>query len=130
MPTETASSLEFPERLGGRILQAIDDTPVDPFAALEAERAPKRRGRKPGSKNKPKLPIAAMAAANEKNDILLPAAFPDTKLRRARGHETKLPAVLAASSPDRPRVNERFAWVRTKLRPGEKWKRRLPKVAW
>ena len=38
-----------------RILQAIEPPPEDRFAALEAERAPRRRGRKPGSKNKPKL---------------------------------------------------------------------------
>lgn len=113
---------------GGRILRAIEETPVDPFAALEAERAPKRRGRKPGSKNKPKLPVTAM-------DAVVPAHKP--KLKPSPRHEPKIPvaipAILAApASPPvmQQRSTERFAWVRTSLRPGEKWKRRIPKVAW
>jgi hypothetical protein len=40
---------------GGRILRVIDEAPPQVLVDLEIERTPKRRGRKPGSKNKPKL---------------------------------------------------------------------------
>ena len=51
--------------------------------------------------------------------------------------EPSMPSPVAAPALQMPAINttagkqrDRFAWVRTKLRPGEKWKRRLPKVAW
>ena len=139
---EPAASVErgtaVPSR---RILQAIEPPAEDRFAALEAERAPKRRGRKPGSKNKPKigigddwaspparpastltpaLPVAAAAARSpaiemepdfadrEPDDVLAPVAVEQAALQ-PRGRTDK------------------FGWKRAGLRPGERWKRRLPK---
>lgn len=130
----------------GRILQAIEPPDSDRFAALEAERAPKRRGRKPGSKNKPKTngaddwaanmrvappqsvaePIAAATSA--------PAAFADAVDEDEVGYDAAvqtnvLPVTDLPISSARVR-NERFGWKRSGLRPGERWKRRLPKAAW
>ena len=151
---EPASQLERETPAsGGRILQAIEAAPAeDPFAALEAERAPKRRGRKPGSKNKPKLPGSVSAAALDMATKTLNRSQRTPTQRRASqrldaGARTEAivallaepanPAPIAMPARRTPAVTatagkqrDRFAWVRTKLQPGEKWKRRLPKVAW
>ena len=169
----------------GRILRVIDEPPPgltsEMMSELERQRAPKRRGRKPGSKNRPKMdkPGSSFAAATS----------PRPRRRNAPSTlETSVPGVLAhADAPDdvttghagpgrdrpghnrlghnRPGLDERvdghrpgdapggpepvaqedagggvtaipsrerrrFSWVRTKLKPGQEWKRRLPKVCW
>ncbi|WP_158807090.1 hypothetical protein [Beijerinckia sp. L45] len=122
---------------GGRILRAIDETPAPGLAELEAEREPKRRGRKPGSKNKPKAPVfiddvprapvQARPAPSTPPPVFRDADF---DAPRPAPEATPRPATTTPSSTYRSRDEERFAWVRTKLKPGEEWKRRLPKVCW
>ncbi|MDR3461131.1 MAG: hypothetical protein P4L76_02305 [Beijerinckiaceae bacterium] len=142
---------------GGRILRVLDEPPVPALAELEEERAPKRRGRKPGSKNKPKAGIVAPSAAEHAGtaepfdwSTSFPAAptpkvaplSPAYHASAARGRAAT-PAVETPDAPQRAvrrvqavssdyaaRNETRFAWVRTKLAPGEQWKRRLPKVCW
>ena len=123
-----------PAPTGGRILRAIDEEPSPDLARLETETAPKRRGRKPGSKNKPKValtvelaivtfapPEAARPAPAPSRPSAPPAAMPPAMPL----HPQPTPAIAASKARAEP-----FAWVRTKLKPGEQWKRRLPKVAW
>lgn len=124
---------------GGRILRAIDEPPVPGLAELEAEHAPKRRGRRPGSKNKVKVPVfeddAPRPTSYARPTPSVPSFdFDDEAFDDAR------PAPVVAAAPRaapkapatsyRERDDERFSWVRTKLKPGEEWKRRLPKVCW
>lgn len=118
---------------GGRVLRVLDEAPSPEMLEmerLEAEHAPKKRGRKPGSKNKPKIaalemtpPPAIAPAAPAIEAPALPAATVAAALV-AR-------AIATAPRRTEPAVpGERFAWVRTRLKPGQQWKRRLPKVAW
>jgi hypothetical protein len=119
---------------GGRILRAIDEQPMLDLAEPGAERVPMRRGRKPGSKNKPKAPVFVDDAPKALPSARPAPSAPPLVFRDA-------PADSAGSAPvPAPRSREatayrsrdplRFAWVRTKLKPGEEWKRRLPKVCW
>jgi hypothetical protein len=114
-PSQTASPLAQ----GGRILRVIDEEPLSPFAELEARHAPKRRGRKPGSKNKPKAAGVPAVAVHELP--ILPLALNGLK------------PLAPATGAMRPKVGraDRFWWVRDRLRPGEEWKRRrLPRICW
>ena len=117
---EGASAARLPER---RILQAIEEPVV---AALRESPAPaKRRGRKPGSKNKPKvaLPVTPISA----DSAMRPP--PVARAAIVVAQDAASPARLAR----RPKATARrdaFGWVRTKLKPGENWKRRLPRVVW
>lgn len=138
----------------GRILQAIEEPAPLATEPAEAERAdfeqaayalPKRRGRKPGSKRtavrsseheQTELPVD-LDAADLFEDVdgpMAEVASPDRPTAPAQAiPSTSLvsaTSLLAASSSRQRRRGERFSWVRTKLRPGERWKRRLPKVAW
>ena len=160
----------------GRILRAVDE-PSGPMnermEELEREHAPRRRGRKPGSKNKPKAgrptasvlttvatasdaQIADAQATSEPASVVDGPAGPVAAHGQSVGdgdaehgrpfqgqddHEpdareqTGGPRAVAedASGPVAPlpsRARRRFAWVRTKLKPGQEWKRRLPKVCW
>ena len=113
----------------GRILRVLDEEPDPALLAMEAERTPKRRGRKPGSKNKPKVAESHLAPAL--------GATPERIYAFESRHDhsgvpTHRPpaAKIIFFPPVASRGGERFAWVRTKLRPGEAWKRRLPKVIW
>ncbi len=122
----------------GRVLRVLDEAPspeMIEMMRLEEEFAPKKRGRKPGSKNKPK--VAALTAEP------VAAAPPPAMVREARPLPavTSLAAVLteaavaaarkpAADAPASGPRGERYAWVRTRLKPGQQWKKRLPKVAW
>lgn len=130
-----------PER-GGRILPALNEPPLSQFAALEEAHAPKRRGRKPGSKNKPR-PVAPQqlsfaddvpaevesVAAQARPDLAAPAVKRPRRTRAARPLEAS-EAYLEARIPA-PVSRLRFSWLdRKKLKPGEFWKRRLPKVCW
>ena len=131
----------------GRVLRALDEP--EPAVEPIAELAPKRRGRKPGSVNKPKTPetarrrlsrgSAAAPAAPEADGTMLAldtiesvesvadAAAPETDAVEAAARPPHAPPAAQATAKLR---RDRFSWVRTKLKPGEKWKRRLPKVAW
>jgi hypothetical protein len=137
-PGFDSEASELAAQGGGRILRAIDEPPMPGLAELEAEHAPKRRGRKPGSKNKAKAPVfqddaPRLAAHARPAPSASPLEFDDEDFDDAR----PLPVVAAprtvAKAPAttyRERDDERFSWVRTKLKPGEEWKRRLPKVCW
>lgn len=127
-----------PER-GGRILRVIDEPPPPALVALEEARAPKRRGRKPGSKNKPKALPIERAAVDVK-----PSVQPSVLALVGAANETPIVDTLLANVPAPPvwmtaatvnmssrgRGNERFSWVRKTLGPGERWKRHMPKVCW
>ena len=171
----------------GRILRVLDEPSPEPTSGMmdEAERdhAPKRRGRKPGSKNRPKadkaaspdavLPIDArtfdgqarhVPSSVEPSDRDRPTIEPvasfgagvasgDTVAREPSdgghgdGHRDDGGSIAedlaedtvgrADPAADRsPRAGQpsrerrRFSWVRTTLKPGQEWKRRLPKVCW
>ena len=134
-----------------RILQAIEPPQEDRFAALEAERAPKRRGRKPGSKNKPKVrvgddwaaemqPSGASTSSRSRVAVEPVSAVPrfsladfiledDSEEREMELAEIAAPAIDDAVSPPPRGRTDKFGWKREGLRPGERWKRRLPKAA-
>ena len=136
-------------RPSGRVLRVIDEPPLQELALLEAERAPKRRGRKPGSKNKPKVPIAAITAESpaeapapartfrrlprspEISPLPVAAIFtaPEPGLSDAV-HEADAAQIAPYRVATQASRGEKYAWVRTKLKPGERWKRRLPKITW
>ena len=122
----------------GRILRVVDEEEAPEHGALEAERTPKRRGRKPGSKNKPKIVVT-----NEDATFALPNrhAKADWTTLFDDEDETDEDETITPSTPLLPhrafvvpslrlRGEGRFAWVRTKLGPGESWKKRLPKILW
>ena len=129
----------------GRVLRVLDEAPSPEMMRLEAEFAPKKRGRKPGSKNKPKLaalaaeaPVAPPTAMASEAPALpavtsLAAVLTDAALARKPvtaaviAASARKPATAALAAGPR---GERYAWVRTRLKPGQQWKRRLPKVAW
>ena len=142
---EAGESCEHAASAPRRILQAIEPPAEDRFAALEAERAPKRRGRKPGSKNKPKIVASDdWSIPNER-----PAAVTMPALAAAPSPVIEAMSFFSEPEPDevdaplstidagddeaplpRPRGRtEKFNWKREGLRPGERWKRRLPKAA-
>lgn len=134
-PTEAATSEHAGPGNGGRILRAIDEPPAPDLAALEAEHAPKRRGRKPGSKNKLKAPVFeddAPRSPTRPSASVPPPVFRDEDFDAARPVAAAAPrtSTKASATTYRARDDARFAWVRTKLKPGEEWKRRLPKVCW
>ena len=154
----------------GRILRAVDEPSRGPMSErmdeLEREHAPKRRGRKPGSKNKPKTDrpmVSGLATVVTASDTpAVPASSVDGTAGSAAAHDPsigsgdpehgRLPQERDAREPevrdqgDGPRAvaedtashvmplpsraRRRFSWVRTKLKPGQEWKRRLPKVCW
>ena len=186
---------------GGRILRVIDEPPSEVLSAMEEE-GPKRRGRKPGSKNKPKIPAtgdfaslapSSVTARSVTETNMASASSAAVERQRASRHrkapESKTaetgsasgtpsnaaaydfeasspqPSELAASGPGAPvgddhgskaadpaegrgadehgarlrqarppqfapRGYRRFSWIRTKLKPGQEWKRRLPKICW
>ena len=116
-----------------RILRAID-TPSLEASINEIGDAPlKRRGRKPGSKNKPKPMalgevdvLASSALSGSLADLPGASVAPASETER----RAAFPVSQGTKPTDRRTRREPFAWVRRKLKPGEKWKRRLPKVAW
>ena len=132
-----------------RILQAIEPPVENRFAALEAEHAPKRRGRKPGSKNKPKIVVGDDWEAPRPASatvLPLPAAAPVTRVTEREpmsiSMEPEPDAIVDAvnglnavdddqAMPQPRGRNDKFGWRRgAGLRPGERWKRRLPTAAW
>ena len=163
-------------RGSGRILRVLDEPPPertsDLMSELEREHAPKRRGRKPGSKNRPKADRAVPPSAAPASDIQAfdartrhipspfevadrderaddPAADTGDDVGATQGeavardqHDSDHrdvgqddPEVIARETTKpvaglRSRERRRFSWVRTTLKPGQEWKRRLPKVCW
>ena len=142
---------------GGRVLRVLDEAPSPEMMRLEQEFAPKKRGRKPGSKNKPKIAALAappahavpQAAADEAPVVpavasgptvtsvishpgvtSLAAVLTDAAIAAARKASAPRPATPPGTAPAAGSRGERYAWVRTRLKPGQQWKRRLPKVAW
>ena len=102
----------------GRILQSLVEPP-----APEPERDPEpqvRRGRKPGSRNKPKTPQQAEQSP-EPADIALFA--PEEPQPAARMDDAEAaPAVVIA-------LHRRGRLSREDLPRGERWKARLPRFA-
>jgi hypothetical protein len=101
----------------GRILPALDEanTLYDPLALrlAEAEKTGSRRGRKPGSKNKPKISTVVPVQP------MVPVAPIVTE-----------PEVSFLSVSSAPRFRQPFAWIKKEIALGEHWKRRLPKICW
>lgn len=97
-----------------RVLQDLSEPANDPLAErlqqLESRLA--RRGRPLGSRNKlGRKASAGPAELFETRQAPAPVAFVPIPFKR------------------RPR-DQRFGWIKKKLRPGERWKRRLPKILW
>jgi len=99
-----------------RVLQDLNEPRHDPLAERlqELESRLARRGRPRGSKNK----IARTRAATDLSE------FFDTV------ETINTPVVLAVVPFKRRPREQRFSWVKKKLRRGERWKRRLPKILW
>ncbi|VVC53610.1 hypothetical protein RHAL1_00491 [Beijerinckiaceae bacterium RH AL1] len=120
----------------GRILRAIDEPPSPEMLEmqrLEAEHAPKKRGRKPGSKNKPKVAALVSEPIEDEEEPVAPPPPAAAPVVPVVSVAAALAARAIATAPRKVQAaapNERYAWVRTRLKPGQQWKRRLPKVAW
>ena len=120
-------------KAGGRILRALDEEPAPVPAAIEGEHVPKRRGRKPGSKNKPKVhPVDLVHAVNGPETI-----WPMEQV--ARPKPTVPPVLLAnlkavagqTSKSHLARRQPGALWKGDRLKRWEGWKRRrLPRVCW
>ena len=127
-----------PSASGRRILRALEEPPAAQPGEAEAD-LPRRRGRKPGSKNRPK-PLVSVSADPSDDSIdgedLGEVDADEVEadgfdfVAAAPGSSGQGLALSRATRPYRPRDTDRFSWVRTKLKPGEQWKRRLPKVCW
>ena len=146
---EPFSNGKAPPSGHGRILPSLEEPLAPIFADREAD-LPKRRGRKPGSKNKPKTvaiddfedtrvpgaivgqdawqPQYAMSETQSDADRLFEPAARGRPFSRIPSSMRPLPPLPANRAMTASR--ERFAWVRRQLAPGERWKRRLPKVVW
>jgi hypothetical protein len=98
-----------------RVLQDLSEPASDPLAErlqqLESRLA--RRGRPRGSKNK----VQRTSAPTDLSE------FFETP-------ETPAPVLLVAVPFTRRPREQRFGWIKKKLRRGERWKRRLPKILW
>jgi hypothetical protein len=112
-PGPQAAPEQMPPR---RVLQDLSEPAKDPLAErlqeLESRRA--RRGRPLGSKNK----ATRTRVETDLNEFFdMPEATPAQ--------------VVFVAVPFKRRPHEqRFRWVKKKLRRGEHWKRRLPKILW
>jgi hypothetical protein len=112
-PAPQPAAEQTPQR---RVLQDLNEPALDPLAErlqqLESRLA--RRGRPVGSQNKVKRsrPATDLTEFFETSDVT-PAAV----------------MLVALPFKRRPR-EERFGWVKKKLRRGERWKRRLPRILW
>lgn len=125
---KSATEQKSPAEPKGRVLRALDEPEpeiVDPLPEL----APKRRGRKPGSLNKRKPEVTDGARRRLAETVPEPSPEEDEEEPAEVAAAVVAPPRRAPAVPA-TRTRDRFPWVRTKLRPGEKWKRRLPKVAW
>jgi len=112
-PEPPPASEQSPPR---RVLQDLNEPRHDPLAERlqELESRLARRGRPRGSKNK----ITRTRTAADLSEFFdLPEA-PTT------------PVVFVAVPFRRRPIEQRFAWIKKKLRRGERWKRRLPKILW
>ena len=98
-----------------RVLQDLSEPTNDPLAERlqELESRLARRGRPRGSKNK-------VTRSRAPADL---SEFFETP-------ETPTPVLLVAVPFTRRPREQRFGWIKKKLRRGERWKRRLPKILW
>lgn len=120
----------------GRILQSLVEPPATPIPDLE-EDMPKRRGRKPGSRNKARVPLhtpdAQDAGAHGPRTIekvmrnLFEFWVAEEDAPAVEGAEERAPAAAPSAQPLQLRRRSRIA--REKLPRGERWKARLPKFA-
>jgi RNA binding Region len=135
-PAPAGESVQPFPPTSGRILRAIDEPPSPEMLELqrlEAEHASKKRGRKPGSKNKPKVAALVSEPIEDEEEPVAPPPPAAAPVVPVVSVAAALAARAIATAPRKVQAaapNERYAWVRTRLKPGQQWKRRLPKVAW
>jgi hypothetical protein len=130
---------------GGRVLPSLVESPAFADAERATDDAKPRRGRPPGKTNKKRLPSPEKISAKPKRSspakravALKPAArlapakedFEPTPLTLAPVATTLSDHAPPASSPARERRSIQKRWVlKTELKAGENWKRRLCKAA-
>src|SRR3954452_13376170 len=105
-----------PDQPPRRVLQDLNEPAFDPLAERlqQFESRLARRGRPAGSQNKVKRPRPITD---------LTEFFDNANVAPA-------PVMLVALPFERRPREQRFGWVKKKLRRGERWKRRLPKILW
>jgi hypothetical protein len=98
-----------------RVLQDLSEPASDPLAERlqELETRLARRGRPRGSKNK----VQRTRAPADLSEFFETPEMP-------------APVLLVAMPFTRRPREQRFGWIKKKLRRGERWKRRLPKILW
>ena len=139
-PIEPTRSKSRSSEAIGRILPSLIEVASVPNSVRE-EAPLRRRGRKPGSKNKAKAPIGAGRAAPEarmtpgQNGTVPNSAksSPDAAVV-VHGRPGSSQSESEAAQARRPRLRERSAILaryvfQTDLVPGERWKRSSRKVA-
>ena len=115
----------------GRILRAIEEPTVEAPPPVLAP--PVRRGRPPGSKNKtPRSPVARAQCEHQPlvetyttADELVASLFSADDVVEPVIVKKAVPITLPSGG-----ARLRFAWIDKDLGPGERWKRRLPRVCW
>ncbi len=115
----------------GRILPSLDEPPA-PVFVFEDE-APKRRGRKPGSRNKaPKIERERQGPQTIDNVVRNVFEFWAREDAGAEPVEQEGPAVVAPTSAAVPpplELRRRGRLAREELPRGQRWKARLPRFA-
>jgi hypothetical protein len=115
----------------GRILPSLDEPPA-PVFVFEDE-APKRRGRKPGSRNKTqRTPREDHGAQTSDNVVRNVFEFWSREDAGAEPVGRESPAVVApapAVVPPSLELRRRGRVAREELPRGERWKARLPRFA-
>lgn len=130
-PSVTAASVTTASGVTGRILPSLDE-PQAPVFVFEDE-APKRRGRKPGSRNKtPKIERERHDPQTIDNVVRNVFEFWSREEAAAGAAEGESPAMVAPAPavvlpPLELRRRGRIA--REELPRGERWKARLPRFA-
>lgn len=127
-----APAADQPERPAGRILRAIEPTPVIEIAPAPE---PRRRGRPLGSKNKPRPDLVRPHAETHGSDDGSSAEDLVASLfGSADENDTSVPAPIVAPVTRVMRIEPgprlRLAWLKRELQPGERWKRRLSPLCW
>ena len=119
---------------GARILQSLIEPQVFPGYDELLEQPVVRRGRKPGSKNKPREDAPARAGQQKSQSAW--SKFMAEAQERASEPETELafafaptPAPLAPEPAELTSLRRNGRLSRDQLPRGERWKARLPKFA-